>query len=136
MEVDLTYFDKEDLFPSQGFRLPEERVHALFRRVYSLSPLEILIRRDEKDELKSRGHQLQKLCRAYLPAEEYDFLVEQLGLSFGTILKMPLEFRDFTRESFIEYFKENLEKFRERIKIVREVAGLNGYKGRVNGQVM
>lgn len=140
MDADLSYFAKEDLFPSHGngngARSPNERVHPIFKRTYSLSPLDILIRKEEEGELKQRGAELQHLCQRYFTLPEYNFLVDQLGVSFGRRWRMPLEFRDFTPQEFEEYFDRNVEKFRKRIGILMENASVNGNTKRVDKETL
>ena len=108
MEYDLSFFNKEDLFADEPRRDPRERVNYHFRRTYSLSPLEILIKSEEKDDLRQRGIELQALCQQHFSLKEYGFLVKIVGEEFGEKLRMPLEFRDFATQDFEGYFLTNL----------------------------
>lgn len=120
IEDDLTYLLKEDVLDAQRTRRPSERVSDSFRKIYSISPLEYLIMKEEKEELRKRGMELQEFCKQNFTLEEYSFLLKALGNKFGETLRMPREFRDLTEEEFSEYLASNQEKFRGRLNALME----------------
>ncbi|MEK6894411.1 MAG: hypothetical protein AABX10_03025 [Nanoarchaeota archaeon] len=129
LDDSLLYFSLQDLFVDEQRRIPEETVSSGSKRSYSLRPLDRLIREEERDHLKKQAHRLQQFLFKNLDLEEYAFLSGVLGRDWVYRLRLPLEFREFSKGEFLGYLSARKEEFKEKIGLLMEhvkgVANIN-----------
>ena len=95
---DLGMFDVDDLFDRVKpiSSRTKETVNNRFRRLLSLSPLDIIIRTEDRDDLQNKAKVLKRLLRENLNFIQYAFLEGLLSGDWDRQRRMlPLEFKDF-----------------------------------------
>ncbi len=126
----LDMFSPEDLTDKSQGKNANERLAPRYRRSYSASPVNILIRAEESDHLRNLTVNLRDFLRENMNMAQYGFLHKLLGKNWSERLRLPLEFRDMACEEFMVFINERLGEIQEKVEILREHYDNTGFDGR------
>ncbi len=123
MYQDVSTFSADELFGERKKRRSIETVHRSFLRVYSLSPLEYLVKCEERGVLREHALTLKRFLYSNLGCVEVGFISRALGEDWERTLRLPLEFRDFDRRGFEKHLAQRYREIKEKISILVEYCG-------------
>jgi hypothetical protein len=119
----ITLLGIDNFFEDESKRRAEETVAPEFRRFYSANPLHLLMRKEEKAQLRRHATEIKDYLKETLDLISYGFLTSVLGDNWDKKQKLPLEFRHFENGDLEEYLEQNREDIKEKVGILVQYCG-------------